>query len=239
MTAGYRSPPIVESVLEFRFASPLDFETIEKRTDKLKRYYPHRVTQAVEFNAEMSDRGISGSRHPVGLRFTTPDELQVMMVNVQALAIAQLAPYPGWDAFRERIKRDIERYIDSFGRRPISRIGMRYINRIDAPAQAVNVEDYLRVFPSIPHLGGSIGKTFALQVTHQLPDHRFDVTLQSATVDSPVPNNLSFLLDIDLFTTVDIPTRDDQIFKLLDEMRVVKNSIFESSITDSARKLFN
>ncbi|MCV9942972.1 TIGR04255 family protein [Rhizobium sp. BT-175] len=237
MAEKYRVPPITESVVEFRFSTPVSFEAIEKREPKLKRNYPN-VVSNIEVKANFSKSGMSGSQNPIGKKFTTRDQLQVMVVNADLLAIGQLAPYPGWDEFRERVKRDYLAHVEQFGRRQISRIGMRYINRIDVEAQTAEVQDYLNVYPTTP-IKADGGMTFALQATQQLPNSKYGVTLQSASVEPPVPRNLSFLLDIDVFRAVDIPSRDDHILELLEEMRIIKNSIFESSVTDQARKLFN
>ncbi|WP_411196496.1 TIGR04255 family protein [Rhizobium sp.] len=237
MAEKYRVPPITESVVEFRFSSPIAFEAIEKREAKLKRHYPN-VVSNIEVKANITRSGMSGSQNPIGKKFTTGDQLQIMVVNADLLAIGQLAPYPGWETFRERIKRDFSAYVELFGRRQISRIGIRYINRIDIEAPAAKVRDYLNFYPTTP-LEDLPEMNFALQVTQQLPDSRFGVTLQTASVEPPIPKNISFLLDIDLFRTVDIPNRDDHIFELLEEMRITKNSVFESLVTDKARKLFN
>lgn len=237
MAEKYSVPPIIECVVEFRFSSPTTFDAIKKRETKLKRHYPDVTSSNFSVTANITDKGVSGTHDLVGLKFATFDQLQVMSVNVDLLTVAQLAPYPGWDVFRERVKRDLALYFDQFGRRQISRIGVRYINRIDVDASTAHVEQYLNVYPTLP-LRETLGVSFALQSTHRLSDQRYFVTLQSATVESPVPKMLSFLLDIDLFRTDDLPSRDEQIFELLEEMRTLKNSIFESSITDAARKLF-
>jgi len=238
MSENYQTPPIIEAVVEFRFAEPISFETIVKKADRIKRLYPQE-TQTYEFSGEFSERGWSGTQTVVGLRLTTKNDLEIVLVNLQNYIIARLAPYVGWEEFKARVIRDYGILSESYGRRSIARIGVRYINRIDVPTTPTDVDRYLTVFPSVPSFGQTYAKGFALQSTFEYSDPRFTVTLQSATVDAPpVPGTNALLLDIDVACTVDIPTRDDQILQLLDDMRAIKNSVFEAAITDEARKLF-
>jgi uncharacterized protein (TIGR04255 family) len=46
-------------------------------------------------------------------------------------------------------------------------------------------------------------------------------------------------LDIDVSRAGDPPQKDDEIWALIDRIRVHKNHIFEESVTDKARELFN
>jgi uncharacterized protein (TIGR04255 family) len=58
-------------------------------------------------------------------------------------------------------------------------------------------------------------------------------------VRSPLERHFSVLLDIDVVREVDVPQKDNEIWKELDLMRTHKNRIFEECVTDSARKLFD
>lgn len=234
----YKRPPITECVVEFRFSDQLEFEAIQKRVDKFKRFYPNEI-QNLEFTGEFSDQGFKGSQQFVGVRLSTSDELQILMINRTNFIVSQLAPYTGWEEFSRRVRRDVEMFIDHFGRRTFDRVGMRYINRIDIPLEKISVETYLNIYPKVPSLPGeAVSNAFALTTTQTLADRRLGVTLQSASTESPVPKALSFVLDIDVFKDVEIPKRTDQIVELLETMRATKNEVFEASITPETRELF-
>ncbi len=237
MAESYRVPPVVECVIEIKFQDPIAFDAIEKKRSRFERHYP-RHDLNVDIQAHISLEQNSITQSPSGIRFRSDDELQILMIQTSGFAAAQLAPYPGWEAFRKRFDRDYELHQEQFGRHSISRIGVRFINRIDIPASEVSIQDYLNIFPVAPPLGASLGLAFALETTRQLEDRRYLTTLRTSTVASPVPQMLSFLLDIDLFREVELPQRHDHLMVLLDEMRDIKNYIFESSITPTTRKLF-
>jgi uncharacterized protein (TIGR04255 family) len=46
------------------------------------------------------------------------------------------------------------------------------------------------------------------------------------------------MLDIDIFMVSNTPQKDDDIYQLLNEIRVKKNETFEACITNRARELF-
>lgn len=235
---NYSKAPITEAVIELRFSEDLSFEDIQKRIDKFKKLYPQE-SRTVAFTGEMSERGFSGTQEPIGIRLSTGDELQVLVINKNNFTVSQLAPYVGWDNFFARFIRDLDLFLDKFGNKNFVRIGMRYINRVDVPLERVTVSDYLRVYPEIPDLGKVTAKSFALQSTQDLGDGQFGVTLQTANVDSPVPGAISFLLDIDLFTNNEVPRRRDRLVEVMHSMREIKNQVFEASITDKSRELFD
>jgi uncharacterized protein (TIGR04255 family) len=45
-------------------------------------------------------------------------------------------------------------------------------------------------------------------------------------------------LDIDLFRTENIPGREQDLWECIESVRELKNSIFETCITDASRRLF-
>jgi uncharacterized protein (TIGR04255 family) len=238
MVQLYKAPPILEAVVEFRFSESVNEEDISKKLNKFKRNYSEH-TNNIEVSTEMSVNGVSSQHKKIGYRCKTPDQLQIMIVNVNLVSISQLAPYPGWSEFCARVMRDLDTNFEVLGRRKISRIGMRYINRIDVPDRLAKVSDYLNIYPVMPDIGRVGEGQFAIQTTQQLEGGRFGVTIQSASVPSPVPQSTSFLLDIDISTTLDIPSKSDHICNLLNEMRISKNSMFEALIKESSRGLFN
>lgn len=235
---GYLKPPITESVIELRFSEEIDFEKIVKRSVKFKRAYPNE-SKNIEILTEFSDKGVSTRDADVGLRLSSKDELDILAINKNSLMVSRLAPYPGWEAFSARFHHDFERFTEEFGRRTFVRAGMRYINRLDIPSEASDARQFIKVYPQLPEFERSKPRTFALTSTFELEEQGLAVTLQSATAESPVPKCTSLVIDIDVFAEAELPMRYDGWEAKLNQMREVKNDVFERSITDEARKLFS
>jgi uncharacterized protein (TIGR04255 family) len=235
---GYLKPPITESVIELRFSESIEFAKIVKHSGKFKRTYPNE-SKNMEIATQLSDTGISGQVVEIGLNLSSQNELDVVAINKNAFMVSRLAPYPGWESFSTRFHRDFDRFTEEFGRKTFVRAGMRYINRLDIPASTPDANQYINVYPSLPEFVGSKPRTFALTSTFELEEKGLSVTLQSAITESPVPKCISLVIDIDVFAETNLPMRYDMWESRLNDMRSVKNDVFERSITDEARKLFS
>ena len=162
-----------------------------------------------------------------------------MLFQPNSVAVAQLAPYPGWEVFFPRFVRDWEAWKREAGYRQIIRVGVRFINRIDIPIVSGLIEEaeYLSVYPKLPD---SLGPVTGYGVQAQLPmqDIGCNLTINSAAVPSPMLEHGSILLDLDIAKEVNPPQKDEEIFELLGRIRIKKNEIFEACITRKAKELF-
>ena len=240
----YKRAPITEAVVEFRSPKPIDVSKYPKAIKKLKKHYSDytaRPTQAYEFKIEQNSKPEArkiGSQ--LQHRFFSKDMRQQLRINDIALLFSQLAPYEGWELFNQRIIRDWEAWKSVVGFRPINRIGMRYINRIDLPktGDIVRYEDYVTVYPTLPSLlDPSIFHSVNVRVT--LDDIDSILNLNSAMVESPLPNHLAIVIDLDIIRVFQSPPSDEESYAFVNKARRKKNDIFESCITDKARELFN
>ena len=55
---------------------------------------------------------------------------------------------------------------------------------------------------------------------------------------SPVPGSISIILDIDISRESDIPMHPDKLWPVIDEVRSIKNDLFERAITEKTKALF-
>jgi uncharacterized protein (TIGR04255 family) len=113
---------------------------------------------------------------------------------------------------------------------------LRYINRINLPA-GVEVEDYINIGPRIPE---GVSKAFigyfaqlVLPVLDLGPEYRAIINTGVEPVTSPGSPGL--LLDIDVFG--ERVFHLDEVWGVLDQLRLCKNRLFEASITDKVREV--
>jgi len=115
---------------------------------------------------------------------------------------------------------------------------VRYINRFDLPSDG-NLEprDYFRIVPELPReLDTGLAGWFMQLV---LPQADLDaVAILTQTQVTPVrPGTASFVLDIDLSRTVDVPQNEAGLWALFNRFRERKNHLFEMSLQDKAREM--
>lgn len=241
----YKRPPILEAVIGITFAQALDDKTLARADARIGKYYPahedlHNTSVSVNLNmgegrkltaAPTDSTTVHGhKRMSAGM-----DELTILMPTT--ITVSQLAPYHGWEHFFARFQRDFHAHMGRLKTRQLSRVGVRYINRVDIPVAGdiVQHEDYLNFFPRVPDTLESLAG-YGMQVACVLESIGGFATLRSAPVESPTLGHASFLLDIDVYKTTDLPMNEATLRALLDTMRLEKNRIFESCITARARE---
>jgi uncharacterized protein (TIGR04255 family) len=241
----YERPPITEAIIQIVFGAALTEGDLGKLNTSFSKNYPEHkettnfqieVTMPERLDAERADSKVKGER---GHRRSSNNESQIVIMWPHSFIFSQLAPYPGWDEFFGRFVRDWELWKRVLGHRSIIRVGVRYINRIDIPitGPVLDHENFLNVYPKLPEEIEVVG---AYMVQAQLPFPEVDgkIIITSASVPSPLMDHASYLFDQDLAKESNLPQNDDGLYRLLNDIHVKKNAIFEMCITDRAREIF-
>ena len=237
----YKRPPITEAVIELRLEQSLSRTELDKLLQRFKDDYASSEDYVgYEVRVNPAERRADFEEQNRGYKLASSDRADVLLVTPAHFSCSRLAPYVGWEAFRARAEDHWRTWKRVVGYRKISRIGVRFINRIDIPAargESVKVSTYLRVYPrarALKHLQG-----YAMQMTGKLEQDNLRVVINSSLVPPPLVDHISVVLDIDISCETDAPQRDDEVWALIDKIRMHKNQIFEESVTDRARELFN
>ncbi|MFZ5523505.1 MAG: TIGR04255 family protein [Pseudomonadota bacterium] len=241
---SYKHPPITESVIGINFSSTTKLTDIRTVSKKFHAHYPHQqivsnFDVAVEMPINQVNKVAANIHKNDGHRLSTDDMTQLLVFWPSSFTFSQLAPYPGWDIFFKRFVRDWGIWKRNIGHKEISRIGVRYINRVDIPIMdsITKYEEFLNVYPKLPEsIDPLVG--YAVQAASELKDLGCLLKINSAVVPSPILNHVSFVVDLDISKEINPPQSDNDIYDLLNNIRLQKNIVFEACITDRARELF-
>jgi uncharacterized protein (TIGR04255 family) len=236
----YPAPPIVEAIVQVRFADSLTKAQDSKMLRRLKAatYKNHVPMDSVSANVDFHNRRADfDAEHQI--RLSSSDEADVLVVHTNALTWSRLAPYEGWERLLERVKLDFVAAYDVAGYRKIDRLGVRYVNRIDVPMidDIAHYEHFLTAHLNLPDLLQPTNG-YAWRVEKSFPNQNLRTIVQSAASKPVIPGMGAFLLDIDVICHADLPAKAEDVFARLDEMRKLKNEIFELCITNTARAAF-
>jgi uncharacterized protein (TIGR04255 family) len=239
----YKRPPITEAVIEIRFANPLPSSEIDKAIRQLASVYSHQESvRTFNFAVGAPPGGEPQAATVIntGQRLSSDDLTQMVLLWPASFAVAQLAPYPGWDEFFPRFSRDWRLWKKAVDYQKIMRVGVRFINRIDVPSSnnaAINEPDFLNVYPTLPKSLRPVA-SYGVQAQLHLPDIECGLLINSGAVPSPLIGYSSYLLDFDIYREPEPPQSDEGIYELLNRIRVKKNEVFEACVTDRAKETF-
>jgi len=240
----YKKPPIVESVIEFQFQQAIDFGLVEKAAVRFKPEYST-LNETNNFNIHVdADKGQTSVQvQALGIRLANSSANRVLSVGTRGFTFSHLPIYPGWLAFRDAARelwRTWDRVTKSSNR--ISRVGLRYINRLDAPLSpsgAIETDDYLSIGLKVPQPPFPPLSQQSMRMAAKLPPDDLEFVLNFGMGDSPLLFHASIVIDIDVYSAVAIPRQEDELWVLLEKMHDHARALFEASINDSARSLID
>jgi uncharacterized protein (TIGR04255 family) len=241
----YTRPPITEAVIEIRVGSAIEMVELGRVSADLADFYPleqpvKSVDVAVGMPSTPEGKPTARVNEETGHRRSSSDLTEIVVLWSTKLSISQLSPYPGWDTFFGRFMRDWAIWKKRIGYRKVTRIGVRYINRLDIPisgSAVIEESEYLNVYPHLPKALGTM-MAYGVQAVLPLAEIRSKLTLNSSAVPSPLLDHAAFIFDQDISREAELPQRDEDIYRLLREIRDMKNRLFEACVTDRARELF-
>ena len=235
----YPKPPIIEAVVEFRVESAISDQLLETVCKKLRDAYPTQQQLKVQqFSIEAGENPSLKTTEEFGRKVTNEDGTDIVSLGPRAFSVSRLAPYKCYEDFSKEISAVWDIIYKQTGYRRITRIGMRYINRIDVELSddIARYEDFLNLKINIPEKFDIVDH---YDLSFQIPlDSHCKARVQSGVMPPAIIGYASFSVDIDVYVDENVPQKKPEIFALLETMRRQKNELFESFVTDKARSLF-
>lgn len=243
----YLYPPVTEAVIEIKVDGGLSMDGIEKISKKLQKNYPHKVLlndfeTSITFG-QKSGASVAVNSNAKGVQLASDDQVDIIIISKNSLAVSRLAPYLGWDDLYSKFILAWKSWKKVANTKPVVRLGVRFINRIDIPLNVDNkieLHDYLTFYPNVPNLSPEPMIGYLIQVTQPaIEGSKWSANITSTTLQSPLVNNLSLLLDVDVFRSEDLPLKDEELWTMIAEVRTFKNAIFNKCLTSKAQELFS
>jgi len=240
----YKNPPIKEAIFDIRIDSlgkPL-LDEIEKIHLLILKDFPNKkkqinVTGKFELKEGTPVRNETGSAVR-GFIFSSVNNCLQVQFQLDGFTLNMLKPYSEWDEFSTEAFRLWKIYQDNFEPNAISRIALRYINRIEIPFPFGDFQEYISNMPPIPACLPQTFQNFFMQI--QVPcDTVGTGIVLTETIEPLVKNFLPFILDIDAYKTDNISKDIETLKANFDSLRDLKNQVFEKCITEKTQKLFD
>lgn len=243
---NYRNPPIVEAVVEFRFAPgvPWAEHHLEQLTHRFQGEYPAPPQQRGRLDVQVglhgTDVSAQGNLAFQGLLFRSANGTAAVGVGENLLTVHVLAPYPGWASLLPRALSALQLYAQIATPTGLLEVGLRYIDQIKVLAEPnVALAEYFPCIPPKPNAMPTVLNGFHLMTQATDPQDNFVATLTMATVPTVPPDpHLVLLYDLYLVRPFPAPLDPLQVPAYLEFLHRRQRTIFEDSITDRTRELF-
>ena len=181
----------------------------------------------------------SATGEPDGYLFTSVDGRQVVQARLDGFTFSRLKPYDKWTTLRDEAQELWQHYVRIASPETVTRVALRYINRIEIPIPMRDFKDYILTTPEIaPDLPQGLGSFFMRLV---IPDPKAQAVAIVTETMEPIDesrNRLPLIFDIDVFRMAAFNIQDNAMWEAFEYLHYLKNDIFFKSITLKAKELF-
>lgn len=242
----YNNPPIVEAILDIKTTLPPDIflSHLQEFQEFVKTDYPVKKERrsfegGVQFKSGSAPEFKASPEKVDGFLFHADDGKGIVQVRLDGFTFNKLRPYSNWEKFNGEAKRLWAQYVKIAKPSSVSRIALRYINRIELPLPFSDFKEYILTAPEVAK--GIPQGLAGFFVRLAIPNEEIGATaivIETMEPIKPDTNKLPLIFDLDVFKNISMPPDTEKIWVILNQLREYKNQVFDKSITDKTKGLF-
>jgi uncharacterized protein (TIGR04255 family) len=233
--------PIVEALIDFRVAPGTVLAgDLDRARKVLVADYPTLTgMRSVLGTFDIDTETLNHKKADLGVMGRSADGHNVAQWKLNGLTFNRLAPYTDWPSVFGEANRLWQLYSSIQPDVRVTRLAVRYINRMTISAGA-RLGDYLEAPPTLPPQIPQHLREYISRVVVQDPEQNLSAVLTQALEPGPDHATGSILLDIDAFQEQRRPLSPDDplIVETFAQLRNLKNEIFYAAITEPAVERF-
>ena len=239
--------PIVEAVIDFRATASADFDV------NILGALGHQIGSAYGAGQEINLLEVGWLQEPgrqpqsrridhgcIGSRYASLDGKHVAQFRKDGFTFSRFAPYTRWADLFGEASRLYALFVEAIRPSEITRIAVRYINRLSLPEDAVkDFSPFLTAPPPFPPGLGAYLTGFLTQIQIQEPDTSIAGTIiQTIQQGAAEPGEVAVILDLDIYEAAVRPPDPPTLLPRFETLRKIKNKYFFASITEKTLELF-
>lgn len=232
------NPPITEALIDIRvkLSSELDVKDIASIFESIKEQYPEKQEQKIsevriDTKAEGGVAKAFGAKTH-GYRYISSDKKQIFQARLDGFTLNRLHPYIKWEELRNEAYKLWQLYKNITSPESITRVAVRYINKLNISMPIRDFGDYLTAPPTVSEkLPQGVGSFLSRIVLHE-PSISANIIITQA-LEQIVDDVAPIILDIDVFKLQTKGIEEKDAWETLEKLRNLKNKVFFNSITDN------
>ncbi len=237
--------PITEALLDIQVELPsdIDISILEGFQQKIIDSFPYKT----ELNTWQGGMEIKDGKASLfnsmgginGFMFKSSEEDKMIQVTLQGFTFNKLKPYTHWGEFIEEARDHWNHFLEVAKPKKVTRIGLRYINRIVIPSIQVDLKEYILTGPEIsPELKFPLAGFFLRMVVTNPDINAMAIITETIDQKNKELNVIPLIFDIDVVRDhLNLDAHED-FWRHVNDMRDFKNTIFFNSFTDRGKELF-
>ena len=249
MSVIYANPPLIEAICDFHFVQgsrPWTWTIPGLMYARIKEDFPTVQDQpALQMQMPLPTEQPDAAQLTGGVsrvQFISADETAVIQVGANTLVINQLRPYTGWEHFRALILKQFGVYADIAAPLGLTHVQLRYINKLEIPqphpSEALDVNKYCTVLPTIPDGLNSWISGFLQRIESSVPGSQSRLVVQSGSIPPEQEKHIAILVDLEYTVQTREPLALTAVAQTLEEAHVEIKRAFNECFTPTAKKLF-
>ena len=240
----FENAPIVEAIFEIKAASSQQwedepFKAAANRVAKQEFTYSRTMMkQEVELTLDDDSATSTSSLH--GVEYVSKESNAVVRIKKDSLSFHKLAPYSSFDEVLPQVQEFWNRFQEHMQPRAASAIVLRFVNRIDLPAETPyrDLGDYLTVVPHVGLPSGVEVEGLLSRVNVSDPKTGQSAQISFSNLDSGNDSLESVLLDITAQDACIASLENEGIWEAFQTLQDFKNRLFVESLTEKCLALF-
>lgn len=237
--------PITEAIIDFRVKQQDGFDVgkFAALRPKLEWAYPKwEEKKLLEFGIQQevgkqrvqsfNDLGVQGHF------FRSADGTKVAQFRRDGFTFNRLKPYTSWDEVFAEASHLWNIYVETAAPSEVSRIAVRYINRVLLPLPLGEFAQYLTAPPALPSGVPKLISGFFTRVDIQDADTGIAANVVQALEPLLDGKYVPVILDIDVYRKNLSDEANQALLSKFAQLRNMKNRIFFGSLTPQAIQLF-
>lgn len=234
--------PITEAIIDFTVEPSANFqmEVFKDIEHDIAEDFPTKKTQHFFQSrlkilpVEARDEQVPFKEEISGYLFYSQDEKEVVQFRKNGFTFNRLTPYSSWIEIFPKVKDLWAKYAKAVNTGTITRIAVRYINKLELPIADLIWKDYLTAPPALPEgMPEGINRFFTNVLTRD-PQHEIFISLTQTIEPGNNSLTLPFILDIEVFQEVNAEIDDETILSKFELMKTWENKTFFNSLTEKA-----
>lgn len=244
-----KNAPIIEALIDIQVKLPsnINISNIDAIHERISTQYPKKIERIKgNFIFQIANNSVppSSDLSIIGYMCSSTDEKQIVQIRLDGFTFSRLKPYASWEDLRDEARRLWEIYTDVAKPEQITRLAVRYINRLELPLP-LKFNQYLVAPPIIPPDLPQAVSSFLSRIVIPIQNTKITTVITQALEPPTSEKIVPIILDIDVFeelTKMIVEDREQNaklIWDKLEQFRNTKNQTFFASLTEEAINLWD